>query len=300
MKVSVVTPCYNSDKTIKATIQSIQEQTYPHIEHIVMDGGSSDGTVTIARAHEPRIHVYSERDRGQSDAINKGWRLATGDILTWLNADDQYFPDTINRAVRYFEANPEAMWLYGNVAFIDSTGAPFQMRHNNAKWDYTRLLQQGNFIPQPSTFLRREVIEEFGYLREDLHYVMDHEYWLRIGRTICGHWVPEVRSRMIRTREAKTEAGGIKRMHEIEAMLSEYGYQGIPSQMRSLWTQVHLEDMPRQIRRGHLRQAMEALRGVVRYPGTLPKALGKALLYQMPYSMEVRLRGWLVKKDRPR
>jgi len=189
--VTVVTPCFNSAAFIEDTIRSVLGQTYQPIEYIVMDGGSTDGTVDIVRRYADRLILISEPDQGQSDAINKGWRMARGDILAWLNADDLYFPDTVQHAVEYLAANRDVAWIYGLPEMLDPAGNTFPFRHPVARhWDYQRLLNRHNYICQPTVFLRRSVVEECGYLREDLHYIMDYEYWLRIGQKWFSRFAP--------------------------------------------------------------------------------------------------------------
>lgn len=294
--VTVVTPCYNSAATLQATIESVLGQTYSPIEYIIMDGASRDHTAAVVEPYQARLTFISEPDSGQSNAINKGWRRASGGILAWLNADDQYLPDTVETAVRYFDAHPEAMWLYGSAESITPDGKPFPYRNYRDDWDYRSLVELGCYINQPSVFLRREIVEEFGSIDESLHYGMDYEYWLRIGRKYPAHYVPEVRVRVIRASTTKTESGGVPRLREYEAIARRYGATDLPSGIHHEWGWVFLENMLQNIRRGKWSAAREDFGQIGRYPSTLPRSIEKALFRLLvPRPVEIWLRQRLVR-----
>lgn len=289
--VTVITPCYNSASTIEATITSVLTQIYEPIEYIVMDGGSNDGTLDIVRQYQAKLTLVSEPDHGQSDAINKGWQRAKGDILAWLNADDQYLPSTVTNAVHYFETHPSAKWIYGIAESIDETGKQFPFRMGQETWSYGRLLTEGCFINQPSVFLRREIIEEFGYIDDNLHFSMDYEYWLRIGGKYPPHYVPSLKVRVIRTRATKTESGGLHRLREIENLVRHYGASDLPHTMQHEWAVASIESLVRNIKRGSWSDATTDFRQIWRYPRTLPRAAVKLLIRSMiPRWLETRLR----------
>lgn len=186
--VTIVTPSYNSAATIEQTLKSVQLQEYPNIEHIIIDGGSTDGTLDILRRY-PQVRWISEPDHGQADALNKGFRLAQGEIIGWLNADDMYLPGSIISVVDYFERWPEVDFIHGEVDYIDLNGT---VLYTSPGQEFI-LLQalQENPINQPAAFFRRNVFERVGFLREDLHYVFDYEFWLRLGRVVENRHVPE-------------------------------------------------------------------------------------------------------------
>jgi len=185
-KMSIITPTYNQEQFIERTIRSILDQNYPNLEYIVMDGGSQDGTIDILRRYEGRLTWVSENDKGQADAINKGIRKATGDVIAYLNSDDIYEPGALMRVGEFFRDHPEVMWVTGRCRIIDQEGRNmrsaitayknFLLRHFN----YSLLLVT-NPISQPATFWRRHVVDEFGLFNENEHLVMDYDYWLRIG-----------------------------------------------------------------------------------------------------------------------
>jgi len=186
-KVTIVTPSYNQAHFIQRTIDSILGQEYPNLEYIVMDGGSKDGTVEILKSYGKQIIWKSEKDGGQSEAINKGLRMATGEIVAFLNSDDTYEPGAIERVVKFFEANPSKKWVYGKCRIVDENDReirrPITWYKNIKLKKYTfRKLLAENFISQPATFWKHELLDEIGYINEDEHYTMDYEYWLRIGQ----------------------------------------------------------------------------------------------------------------------
>lgn len=176
--VSIITPSFNSVTTINRTIQSVLAQDYPYIEHIVIDGASSDGTTEILKKN-PHLRWISEPDRGQSDALNKGFRMAKGEVIGWLNADDTYNPGAVSAAVRHLMAEPEVAVVYSHCNIIDEhdrvTGRivapPFDLAHD--------LL--AHMLPQPTAFFRASALAHVGYVNPDLHYVMDRDLFMRLG-----------------------------------------------------------------------------------------------------------------------
>jgi glycosyltransferase involved in cell wall biosynthesis len=194
--VSIVTPSWNTAPYLPEMLECIAGQSYPHIEHIVMDGGSTDGTIEILKRFEGKYNLrwVSEKDRGQADAINKGMRLAKGDIITYLNADDLYYPETVRRVVDHFARHPDCKALFGRCTIIDGQGAPIKdyldvatlsnlsMEERKHPTFETLLRRNSGAIPQPSAFWKREVMDEIGLFDESFHYTMDYEYWLRISR----------------------------------------------------------------------------------------------------------------------
>ena len=182
MKVSIVIPSLNRAKYIKETIDSVLNQDYSNIECIVIDGGSTDGTIDILKSYGERIKWISEPDRGHADAINKGWRMATGEILSWLNADDILkIPDAISTAVKLFEENPDVDVVYGDCGRIDENGKKMKLLTYCRSWDLKHsIINCDHCIPQPASFIRRRIIEKVGYLDTEI-FTKDRELWLRIG-----------------------------------------------------------------------------------------------------------------------
>lgn len=293
--VTVVIPTYNSARFIRDVLESVLAQTYPNIEIIVMDGASKDGTADIAREVAPNAIVISEPDRGQTHAINKGWTMAKGDILTWLCADDGYYPDTVANAVIYLNAHPDAMWVYGVVDHLDVDGNQSPVRVPPWEWDYHQLVNKGNNIGQAASFLRRSLLVTEGLPNEELHYGMDYEYWLRIGKNNPGHWVPSVRAYAKYYQEAKTQAGQAIRLLEFKSIAMQYGAGDLPSWMRWEWTQAYILELVNHLRRGKFQHLLGDMREIFRYPVTFPRGMFKMLFRSIvPAKIETKLRQWFV------
>ena len=224
MKFSIVTPTFNSADYVKETIQNIQAQTYQDFEHIVVDGASTDGTVEILKNY-PHLSCISEKDQGQSDAINKGFRLATGDILAWQNADDLYFPDTFQTVKEFFCEHPNVDVVYGDYQLIDSDGQwlvdvhPIQW----SRW----LFAHGRFVPlQPTVFWRRRVYEAIGELDESLHYCMDVDFFARASKQFSFARIPAMLGKFRVHLDSKTQNRTNQRQVYLEhkQILSQHFY----------------------------------------------------------------------------
>lgn len=231
--VSIVTPSFNQAAFIEETIQSVIAQDYQAIEHIVIDGGSTDGTLEILKKYQDRLSWISESDRGQADAINKGFRRAQGAIMSWLNADDLLMPGAISTVVSYFQTHPQVGLVYGDALAINERGRQFGRRANVRPCDFDSLLRVGDFIVQPAAFWRAELWQHVGELSEDWHYVLDYEYWIRAAQHYDLAYIPECLAKERIYSSAKTFRGGVERINELEAMPSRFGGNGIPLRFRS-------------------------------------------------------------------
>ncbi|MEW5828154.1 MAG: glycosyltransferase family 2 protein [Chloroflexota bacterium] len=185
--ISIVTPSLNQGRFIEATIQSVLAQGYPSLEYIVADGGSTDGTLEILEKYDVSIRWFSEKDNGQTNAINKGLKLAGGAILAYLNADDILLPGALRLVAEGFLSHPEAGWITGRSRIIDERGnaiRSFISLYKNALLltRSHRLLLVTNYISQPATFWRRALLDQCGLLDESFNFVMDYEYWLRLWK----------------------------------------------------------------------------------------------------------------------
>lgn len=178
--ISIITPSFNQGGYLESTIQSVLAQNYPNTEHIIIDGGSTDGTLAILQQYSQYLTWLSEPDEGQAQAINKGLRQAGGEIVAWLNSDDIYWPGALPAVADFFSAHPAIDIIYGDYDLIDEQGK-ILLRKREIPFDYNILLYGLNYIGQPATFFRRGVLERFGYLDENLHYGLDWEYWLRVA-----------------------------------------------------------------------------------------------------------------------
>lgn len=178
--VSIVTPSYNQGRFIERTIESVLSQDYPHIEYLVLDGGSKDETVEILKKYSHKVRWVSRRDRGQSDAINQGLKSARGEILAYLNSDDTYTPGAIRRAVEYLVGHPTCDLVYGQGWHIDADDKIMEP-YPTEPFDAERLASRC-FICQPTAFWRRRLHDKIGYFDEDVHFVMDYEFWMRAAK----------------------------------------------------------------------------------------------------------------------
>jgi glycosyltransferase involved in cell wall biosynthesis len=226
--VSIVTPCLNSARFIQATIESVAAQDYPCIEHIVMDGGSADGTLDILQRHGSRVERFtwtSEKDRGAADAINRGFAQSHGEIFAYLNADDLYLPGAVTAAVQAFEANPGADVVYGGGNWIDEEGrtvGPYPVR------DFDRaLLARECFICQPASFIRRPAFENAGGLDPDLHLTFDYELWMRLARIHPMHRIAQPEVLALSRMHTSNKSLGQRRevfQETFRILLKHYGY----------------------------------------------------------------------------
>lgn len=185
LKISIITPSFNQGMFIEETITSVMDQNYPNTEHIVVDAGSTDNTLQILKKFGHKIKWISEPDNGQSDAINKGIKMATGDIIAFINSDDYYLPGAFKKVIAYFEKHPDTKLLTGDYIIINSKKDKI---HHYIYW-YKKILRNfpnftmlcfANFIAQPSTFWRKSTSHEIGLFNINLRYTMDYDYWLRV------------------------------------------------------------------------------------------------------------------------
>jgi len=194
-KITVITPSYNQSAFLEATIRSVLHQHYPNLEYIIIDGGSTDGSVDIIRRYQDHLAYWvSEPDRGQCHAINKGLSIATGDWLAWLNSDDILLPGVLLEVARAIQDNDGCNWIVGAVEFTDvslNPTAKFKPVCNTDDWlDFVCTKRKnGTALPQAGSFWSRKAWDVAGQLDETLHYAMDHEYWGRLAyhgfRPIC-------------------------------------------------------------------------------------------------------------------
>ena len=214
--VSVVTPCLDPGPRLSRCIESVRNQTYGNVEHVIMDGGSTDGTVKLLRSSSVSRWV-SEPDRGQTDALNKGFALCTGELLGWVAADDTLTPTAIEAVVRALAVDCDAGWAYGDVR-VDEPGRTWVFRPppNLSMRDF----ELNNPLAQPGAFLRREALSSVGPLDESLHFAMDMELWMRlVKRGISGAYVPEILATFEVHRESKGGSGIFDRFLEEAAHL---------------------------------------------------------------------------------
>jgi glycosyltransferase involved in cell wall biosynthesis len=229
MKLSIITPSLNQARYLPACLSSVRKAAAaaaPHeVEHIVIDGGSTDGSVEILRA-TPDFRWVSEPDTGQSNAINKGLSMATGEILAYLCADDLYEPTAINRALQTFADHPETDIVYADFYFLE--GDSGRKRRKSVAAFSPDNLHRANPLGQPAVWWRRRVYEKFGGFDESLHYCMDHEYWLRLGPQVRWHYLPEPLAVSRLHADAKTSRQLPAMWRETARMLTRDGWRFKP------------------------------------------------------------------------
>ena len=205
--VTIITPSYNQDKYLEATIQSVLGQDYPHIEYFIVDGGSTDGSLDIIKKYTDKISWWvSEKDNGQADAINKGMRRASGDIIAWMNSDDLYLKGAVSRAVEAIEKKPDCGFVFSNVLCIDAdTNITNTMRYGN--WGVADLASF-KIIGQPGVFMNRNILDETGLLDETYNLLLDPHLWLRIASKSDIFYVDDFWAAARYHSEAKNTAQG--------------------------------------------------------------------------------------------
>lgn len=214
---SIITPSYNQGRFIEETIQSVLSQEGDfYIDYIIMDGGSTDNSVEIIKKYEQLLKEgkwpikcrgiecrwASEKDRGQSDAINKGFKMARGEIIAWLNSDDTYMPGAVGKVVDFFNSHSCVGMVYGKTYYIDETSDVIG-KYPTEPFDYERLAQF-TFITQSSTFIKKENYFNVGGLNLDLHYAMDYDLWIRIAKIRKVEYLPTFLSTYRLHKESKT------------------------------------------------------------------------------------------------
>ncbi len=178
-KLSIITPSYNTLQYLKKNILSVNNQNFKDYEHIIIDGKSDDGTIEFLNNINDNIRWISEKDNGQTHAINKGLKMSNGEIIGWLNSDDEYCPNIFSDVIKIFDSNKNIDIIHGDIFFIDehsniigkSLGLDTKSYHN---------ILTNNPINQPGIFFRKKLVKEIGYLNEELNYVMDREFWFRL------------------------------------------------------------------------------------------------------------------------
>jgi glycosyltransferase involved in cell wall biosynthesis len=239
--VSILTPSFNQARWLPDNLASVASQTYPDIEHVVMDGGSTDGSVKLLESTTGSVLWRSEPDAGQSAALNKAFAASSGEIIGWLNSDDAYFSTSaVESVVAYFEGHPDVDVVYGHSAYVNADGLVLHMMWTPSfsRWWFRRY----DFISQPTVFLRRRAIEE-AFLDETFHFAMDYELWLRLaenGRPF--HRIDEVLAMDRLQPERKSAVMDDVLRADIDRLRERYGIVGVhPGNrpmvaLRGLWS----------------------------------------------------------------
>ena len=222
-RFSIVTPTYNMGHYLEETIESILSQDYPYLEYVVLDGGSKDNTVEILKKYKDCLSWKSEKDKGQGDAVNKGWHATSGDIFTFLNADDTYLPGALASIAKHFRQNPNAGLIYGEAYHVQQDGKVID-RYPTHPFDLETFSEQC-YICQPAAFMRHEVFGAAGMINTQLHFALDYELWMRISRLYPVHKVDEYLATSRMYMDNKTLANRRRVYQEIlNSVKTHYGY----------------------------------------------------------------------------
>ena len=293
--VTIVTPTLNAAQYLERTIQSVLDQDYAHIEYLIMDASSTDGTLQVIRKYEACIAGWvSEPDRGQSHAINKGWARGHGTILAYLNADDRYAtPVVVSEAVEHLQAHPEVMMVHGQAELENADGELVEVK--TQAFDLVRALRAASSgIIQPSAFLRRAAVDAVGALDENLHYKMDGDLWLRIALRYPVGFVPRVWARAI-VHPAMKSSRPQAHMEVLAMTRKFYALPGLPSAVLAVRRQAFAMAYLRHARGGMmLGRAWPARRDILRalwlHPGLLRTQRSLVLRGLLGQNAHARLR----------
>jgi len=226
-RISIVTPSYNQAQFLEETIRSVLLQGYPDLEYIIIDGGSTDGSVAIIRQYESWLSYWvSEPDVGQSAAIAKGFSHVTGKYLTWLNSDDSYLPGAIACAASAFTMHPSAALVYGGCELFEEGGSRQIRVWQGAPSTVRALILGENTIPQQAAFMRRTALEQAGGVDTTLHYVMDHELWTRLGRAGDLVHISDILARFRFHPDSKTVSHSIEMLIEWKKVIATSAWFG--------------------------------------------------------------------------
>jgi glycosyltransferase involved in cell wall biosynthesis len=232
-KITVVTPSLNQGAFVERTVRSVLEQEGDFdLEYLVYDGGSTDETLDILRRYDGRLRLVAEPDTGQSNAVNKGLRAATGDIVGWVNSDDLLYPGALARVAAAFSARPDLTWLHGRCEIVDENDRPIR-RWVSAYKDlrcrsYTRRrLLVENFVSQMTVFWRRGAMDRIGLLDEALRYSFDYEYWLRLSALGDPVYLPERIAAFRWYRSSKSGSSFEKQFREDEQAFLRHAPSGL-------------------------------------------------------------------------
>jgi glycosyltransferase involved in cell wall biosynthesis len=303
-RISVITVCLNSEAYLEQTIRSVLLQGYPNLEYMIIDGGSTDGTLEIIKHYEAHLAGWiSEADRGQSQALNKGFARSTGAIMAWLNSDDYYLPDTLAFAAREFMTHQGLDWLAGSVRQVDERGATLRTVSTESLHAYSgkRLFKNGadfrHPVDQPAVFWSRRWWDAVGPLDETYHYCMDHDLWLRaFARGFVPRWVGDELTAFRVHGASKTSARRVEMLRELARLFGEKAWQagfrwaGCMGMARYFLREMWLAAADQSIERG---QAVRAAAAVSLAMIATPSVIRRRLYTWRQIARLIRVASWM-------
>jgi glycosyltransferase involved in cell wall biosynthesis len=273
LTLSIVTPSYNTGKYLAAAVRSVLEQDWPGVDYAVIDGGSTDNSLDVLRSFGPRVQWVSEKDKGQSDAINKGFTRAKGDVLSWLNSDDTYAPGAFRSAMEYLQANPDVGLVYGDANFIDAQGNLIGRCVHVEPYSRHRLFHYSDIIVQPAAFFRRSVFEKVGGVDTSLNWAMDYDLWLKIADASRVAYLPKVMANFRWLAGNKTATGGWGRLDEIDRVLARHNL-GTPAYVKLERVNMHVQEAKHALVQGKFGAAAGSLKRATSTLFSSRRALG--------------------------
>ena len=224
-RISIVTPSFNQGVFLEECIKSVITQGYVDFEYIIIDGGSTDNSLEIIKKYEKHIATWiSAPDNGQAGAINKGFKMATGEIVGWLNSDDFYLPGALNEVAKAYSANPKASFYYGNGYRVDRDGKMINEFYENGtvRFLLDSFIMGLNYILQPVSFINRGCLETIGFLDEKLHYGMDSDLWIRLAKQADPEPILACLAASREYGETKTSQGSFERVEELRKIAEKH------------------------------------------------------------------------------
>ena len=232
LKITIVTPSYNQDRYLEQTIRSIVEQGYPALEYMILDGGSTDGSVEILKKYERHLAYWtSQKDAGQADAISRGFARATGDILGWVNSDDFLLPEALEKVGKFFVRNPQTDLVIGGGLVVDEAGNRVRKFYSFPQ-SFESLLVGGQFFQQPSSFWRRSAYEAVGGVDTSFHYCFDYDLFLRLTKNRKPGRIPAMLSAFRGHLQSKGATTGDRWGAELELIRKRHNIDRWQSQER--------------------------------------------------------------------
>jgi|AntRauTorckE6833_2_1112554.scaffolds.fasta_scaffold04717_7 glycosyltransferase involved in cell wall biosynthesis len=214
MKISIVIPTYNCGQYLEKAILSVLNQPYENKELIVIDGNSTDNTLEILEKYKDRLKWVLEKDSGQAEAINKGFKMSSGEIVTWLNADDYYEPVIFNYIAKEFNEDKNIVLVYGNCRNVDKKRKEIKINFPPEEVSVKKLISNGNYIYQPSSFYLKKTLREIGFINENLNYWMEYDLYIKLLKKGSGKYIDRILSNFMIREDQKSNKKNREKMNK--------------------------------------------------------------------------------------